>query len=270
MKIIYIAGTSHSGSTLLDLMLNAHPQIVSAGELQNLNRQLQYKNPDKKIYSPCSCGAPSLWECDFWRDVNEQTIEREGKSLDALNVSDYRNVKGQRSANTIVFEAIREVSGKNLIVDSSKSPRRLKHLLQLGEMEIYPVHLLRDPKGQICSVKRKHGGFFKHIFHYEVVHKQLFHRLKSVPHCFVRYEDLVSETELTLNRILEPIGLKFDPKQLLWAEQVKHQAAGNRVRRQRSSDLILDDKWRQNFNVLQKLAIDLGTLQSRRNLARTR
>ena len=44
MKVIYIAGTSHSGSTLLDLMLNAHPQIVSVGEMVNLNRQLTYKN----------------------------------------------------------------------------------------------------------------------------------------------------------------------------------------------------------------------------------
>lgn len=33
MRLIYIVGTAHSGSTLLDLILNAHPQIVSVGEL---------------------------------------------------------------------------------------------------------------------------------------------------------------------------------------------------------------------------------------------
>ena len=49
MKVIYIAGTSHSGSTLLDLMLNAHPEIISVGESINLPRHLGYKMPRKKV-----------------------------------------------------------------------------------------------------------------------------------------------------------------------------------------------------------------------------
>ena len=47
MRVIYIAGTSHSGSTLLDLMLNAHPAIFSAGEVLKLNRQLGIDPPRK-------------------------------------------------------------------------------------------------------------------------------------------------------------------------------------------------------------------------------
>jgi hypothetical protein len=60
MRVIYIAGTSHSGSTLLDLMLNAHPAIFSAGEVLKLNRQLGINHPRKQNSAPCSCGAPSL------------------------------------------------------------------------------------------------------------------------------------------------------------------------------------------------------------------
>ena len=37
-KIIFIASLSHSGSTLLDLMLNAHPEVVSVGEVKQLRR----------------------------------------------------------------------------------------------------------------------------------------------------------------------------------------------------------------------------------------
>ena len=59
MRVIYIAGTSHSGSTLLDLMLNAHPAIFSAGEVLKLNRQLGINHPRKQTGAPCSCGAPS-------------------------------------------------------------------------------------------------------------------------------------------------------------------------------------------------------------------
>jgi len=59
MRVIYIAGTSHSGSTLLDLMLNAHPAIFSAGEVLKLNRQLGINHPRKQNSAPCSCGAPA-------------------------------------------------------------------------------------------------------------------------------------------------------------------------------------------------------------------
>jgi hypothetical protein len=33
VKVVFIASASHSGSTLLDLLLNAHPDMVSVGEL---------------------------------------------------------------------------------------------------------------------------------------------------------------------------------------------------------------------------------------------
>ena len=89
-KVIYIAGTSHSGSTLLDLMLNAHPEIISVGELVNLARHLEYKKPHKKRYTSCSCGAPSLWQCDFWSRVNKATLQTEGKSIGELDVLNYR------------------------------------------------------------------------------------------------------------------------------------------------------------------------------------
>lgn len=90
MRVIYIAGTSHSGSTLLDLMLNAHPAILSAGEVLKLNRQLGIKNARKGTHAQCSCGAPSLWECRFWSGVDRRTRETSGKSLTDLDMLDYR------------------------------------------------------------------------------------------------------------------------------------------------------------------------------------
>jgi hypothetical protein len=50
MRVIYIAGAAHSGSTLLDLMLNAHPEIVSVGEVLKLNRQLGYRDKLRALF----------------------------------------------------------------------------------------------------------------------------------------------------------------------------------------------------------------------------
>ena len=173
MRVIYIAGTSHSGSTLLDLMLNAHPAILAAGEVLKLNRQLTIRKSRKGTPAPCSCGAVSLWECPFWSAVDRRTQEISGKSLTDLDMLDYRDEDGASAPNAVVFKAVAEASGKNFVVDSSKLPGRLSYLMRLTELDVYPVHLVREPKGQINSVARKHGGFLKHIFRYELVHEQL-------------------------------------------------------------------------------------------------
>ena len=269
MRVIYIAGTSHSGSTLLDLMLNAHPAIFAAGEVLKLNRQLGFKSARKQTHAPCSCGAPSLWECRFWSAVDRRTRETSGKSLTDLDMLDYGELDRASAPNAVVFKAIAAVSGRSFVVDSSKLPGRLSYLMRLEDLDVYPVHLVREPKGQINSVVRKHGGFLKHIFRYELIHEQIRRALKSVPHSVVHYEDLVRDPEQTLSSILRPLGLDFDRRQLDWAEAEKHEVAGNRMRFDATSELVLDESWRQSLSPLKQRAIDLGTLLSRQTLSKT-
>jgi hypothetical protein len=268
MRVIYIAGTSHSGSTLLDLMLNAHPAISASGELLKLNRQLKIKDARRGTHAPCSCGAPSLWECPFWSAVDRRTRDTAGKSLTDLDMQDY-GASGESAPNAVVFRAIADVSGKSFVVDSSKLPGRLSYLMRVKELDVYPVHLVREPKGQINSVVRKHGGFLKHIFRYELIHEQIRRALKSVPHSVVHYEDLVRDPRSALQSILHPLGLDFDPRQLQWAEAEKHEVAGNHMRFDATSDLVLDESWRQSLSQLQQRAIALGTLLSRQTLPKT-
>jgi len=269
MRVIYIAGTSHSGSTLLDLMLNAHPEIFAGGEMLKLNRQLQVKNTRRGTYAPCACGAPSLWQCAFWSAVDGRTRETVGRSLTDLDVRDQSELDPARAPNAVVFKAMSEISGKNFVVDSSKLPKRLSYLMRFKELDVYPVHIIRDPRGQIHSVRRKHGGFLKHIFRYELIHAQISRMLKSIPHSVVRYEDLVRDPATTLRGVLEPLGLSFDPRQLAWAEAVKHEVAGNHMRFDASSELVLDETWKRGLAPAQQRAIEFGTLLSRRTLPKT-
>jgi hypothetical protein len=88
-------------------------------------------------------------------------------------------------------------------------------------------------------------------------------KLKSVPHSTVRYEDMVRDPEQTLKRVLAPLGLKFHPLQLAWAEQPKHSFAGNHARFQTKSELVLDESWKYRLSRSQKLLIDFGTILSR-------
>ncbi|MGB6347638.1 MAG: sulfotransferase, partial [Methyloceanibacter sp.] len=230
---------------------------------------LQVKNTRRGTYAPCACGAPSLWQCAFWSRVDERTRATAGRSLVDLDMLDHSEVDAARAPNAVVFKAMAEISGKNFVVDSSKLPKRLSYLMRLKELDIYPVHIIRDPRGQIHSVRRKHGGFLKHIFRYELIHAQISRRLRSIPHSVVRYEDLVRDPAATLRSVLEPLGLSFDPRQLAWAEAVKHEVAGNHMRFYASSELVLDETWRRGLTPAQQRAIDVGTLLSRRTLPRT-
>ena len=110
---------------------------------------------------------------------------------------------------------------------------------------------------------RKHGGFLRHIANYERVHQRIRKALEGVAHSVVRYEDLVLQPEQTLGSVLEPLGLTFHPQQLSWAGQAKHLVAGNRMRRSKVSELILDEKWKDSLSFAQKLLVDIGTVGSR-------
>jgi hypothetical protein len=261
MKVIFVAGTSHSGSTLLDLMLNAHPDLVSVGEIVNLRRQFEFKNSRKRTFSKCACGAPSIMQCEFWSAVDRILRRKLDKSLQEI---DLRSPDKSGDTEIALFGAISEASGKNYIVDSSKNPSRLERLLRIPGLEVHPVHLIRDPKGHICSVKRKYGGFFKHILRYELIHERIRRSLGFTLHSVVQYEKLVVEPEETLRTILDPIGLQFHPRQLSWAEQEKHIVAGNRMRRHQESRLVLDEQWKTSLTGFQKALIDAATVFSQR------
>ena len=75
--------------------------------------------------------------------------------------------------------------------------------------------------------------------------------------------------EQVLGALMRQLGLSFDPRQLEWASQVRHNVGGNGMRRSNSSELKLDEKWRNEFSLMQKLAIDAGTLLGRYPFARS-
>ena len=264
VRVIFIASLSHSGSTLLDLMLNAHPELVSVGELKQLSRYARF---NKHKQAKCTCGKLSVWDCDFWKSVNDVTNRISGKTIADLNVEDYEEFVGFQKDNVLLFKAIAEVSSKHFIVDFSKSRVRLHLLLNNPELDVLPILLIRNPKGQICSMlqksKYKHLSIGRLMQNYVDTNRRVYRLIKDRPHHILRYEDLVTRPEDTLGSLMQSIGLSFDLGQLNWAAQERHNVGGNDMRQDSTSELMLDDKWRHELTLFQKLAIDLGTIFGR-------
>src|SRR5688500_13230575 len=88
IKIACIIGHGLSGSTLLTLLLGAHPEIATVGELVIAAR---YK--DDPIAHICSCGSPYR-ACPFWQAISHQMKAR-GFLFDVHNTRlDFRGQAG--------------------------------------------------------------------------------------------------------------------------------------------------------------------------------
>lgn len=282
MKIIFIASLSHSGSTLLDLMLNAHPEVASVGELKQLGRfarfekkrkqQKKYRKQKKRrqqeepLQHKCNCGAPSLMECDFWAGVSELTKVAVNRTIAELNVENYNDVASFDRDNVALFNAISAVSGANYVVDSSKDMRRLSRLIENKDNDVFPIFLVRDPKGQICSSLTNSASLTTLIARYVLTNREIYVLVKDRPHAVIHYEQLVQSPEPTLCSLMQKLGLAFDYRQLQWGTPVRHNVGGNRVRKRSSSILKLDDTWRHKLTISQKIAIDLLALPGRYGL----
>ncbi len=70
---LFIFSAGRSGSTLLDLMVGAHPQVASLGEITYLPRSI-------KRNAICSCGMPVL-ECGFWNTLMDSIHQRMGPDM---------------------------------------------------------------------------------------------------------------------------------------------------------------------------------------------
>lgn len=160
-KLIYISGSGRSGSTLLERILHSSPDVLALGELHCL-----WRLPADEI--TCSCGA-SFPEDGFWREVlavasldaaaiqelrhlEEMTcrsgfIARHGFSLERLAANE--EVRRFLDLQLRLFAGIAQVSGKRILIDSSKAGPRAWLLGTLSQVSI--VHLYRDPRDVILS-----------------------------------------------------------------------------------------------------------------------
>ncbi len=262
MKIVYVTGLGRSGTTLLDVLLNAHGAMVGVGEVHKLGsfaRLERQRNPRStdRIGNSCACGAEDIWQCPFWTRVNAELEARHGRKLDDLDL-EARDRATFRRDNRQLFEAVAAAGGVDAVVDSSKRVGRLGRLLRHPDLEVVPVQVLRDPKGRANSVRRRKGQVFRPTIQYSYRSLRLFALLFSRPHLVVHYERLASAPEVEMRRVMAYLGLPYDPAQVRdWASRENHNLAGNGVRTARDSEISLRETWEEDLGRWSRLGIDL-------------
>ncbi len=264
IRVIYISSCSHSGSTLLDMLLGERSAIVSVGEVANLSYYAQCRVKEKK--SPgrfgyaCTCGAESIHSCDFWQAVEDRLKKDVSRVLVDLDINSQDQSRFDID-NYALFSAVKAVSQASVIVDSSKSADRLRRLLKVDGLDVYPVHLVRDPRGQVCSIRKKRGTIVTRSLRYNRVNYAISRILsRRIPHYQLSYEYLCSNSEEAIARIMHFVGLSMESGLLCWNRKIRHNLGGNRMRMSDDTSIHLDEKWRQELSAFEKCIIRIVTV----------
>lgn len=215
----------------------------------------------------CTCGK-NLNECPFWSSVYAD-IPLKGhlkvyrRKLDLiLGRHRYFDHDGHLidpreylALNEKIYENIYRESGGKAIFDSSKYPNRAELLLKSDKLKLVFVHLVRDGRGVVWSLKKRYGGFWRAMFYWAKLNLSIdmISRRNDVDYVFVRYEELVRNPERVLDAILRRVGLSFEPGILDYRSKEHHQADGNELRLDLTNNKIKEDlAWKENLTWLEK------------------
>lgn len=279
MKTIsQIASTSYTGSTLLAILLGAHREIATIGELTGVGRKY-----DADTFE-CSCGA-MLKECEFFRAVRERVVSKGGEfnyqdfqtrfyglerrllrqflygslgngalevardSLRKLFPKAEKNIDLWKRQNGLFIESVLEECGCRVFLDAAKQRSRIEFLSAIPNNRFKVIHLVRDVRGYVNSARKNAGQDLrpaaKHWAHTHREIARIAERFK-IERKVVRYEDLCADTLLSLNEIFSFLGLEkqecyhFAPEEL--------HLFGNRMRLKRDVEIRLDESWKQELS----------------------
>ena len=254
--VLYIISRPHSGSTLLALLMNAHSQVISVGELKKLLQR-----------QTCTCHGVRPEDCPFWSQVAASVHESVGLPLHELALRDCNDEEKFVRDNQALYAALAQVGGHSFIVDSSKNLLRLKGLMRavsLGaQFDLIPIYLRRGPFGTLNSARRKREDLCVPIYDYNKYFFQSRRCLDGTHHSLVYYERLARNPRRELSRVMHEIGLSFEESQLTWRNAIIRDIGGNRMRRESSELIRLDQSWRRELSLRLKIKIFIQTLPVR-------
>ena len=290
--VVYVAGSSRSGTTLVERAVGAIPGACTVGEALDLFRQAL--RHDER----CGCGEP-LSACPFWAKVTAQapvlgdpdrvrrmehlqtTLVRQrrlprllARRLDPqlrTELGEYAEGYGE------IYRAAAQVAGATTVVDASKWPVQAL-ALWLGGLDVRVLHVVRDARGvahsQTKTVKRPQGrdeemGQMARrpvpstAARWTATQTQVaLLRRRGVPVGVVRYEDFVADPAAALRPALADAGVSVTAADLAHLRPgsadlpASHGISGNPSRFHSGEvPLRADEQWRTGLSRTEQLTV---------------
>jgi hypothetical protein len=301
-RLAYLLAASHSGSTLLAMLLGAQPGACTAGELKATHMG------DAASYR-CSC-RDKIRDCLFWKQVGKAMASRGFPGFDITTAGTsifetespyvrrllaplYRGgalemlrdlalsfsptwrarLADSNGRNLALIEALLEVTGARVVIDSSKMALRLKYLMQIPNLDLKVIRVIRDGRavsltymddwnfadsadpalrgggsGKLRpSVRETMAEAANEWKRSNESSDALTARIPASQWTKVRYEELCADPAATLKRLATFLDL--DPNQVtLDFHAVTQHVIGNGMRMDATSAIKLDERWKMHLS----------------------
>jgi Sulfotransferase family len=291
VKVLYITGWGRSGTTILDRILGQIPGFNSVGEIRYIWDRNFIGN------HLCGCGE-HFRDCPEWQaiindafgdfdavDPNRMIQMRDGltrtRHLAGLAVPGatrralWENAREYLTNLIALYKSIQRHYGCNVIVDSSKFPTYAFTLDILKEIDLYVVHLVRDPRAVSFSwLRRKlqpdtgtlqpmdeHGPLFSTLLwdSWNIATEMTWGK-RPERYMFLRYEDFVRQPRKAVQRILQRFGEPVTELPFVDDHTVRlgidHTCSGNPNRFQDGDvTLRMDDEWSRKMRPRDKYLV---------------
>ena len=246
--LLLIRGLGHSGSTILDLALGAHPQVVGVGEAvrvlarpapDEVGRGPQRLRGELRFERRCTCGELAD-DCRVWGPLLAWLPEHDDCSLEQ---------KFNRLIQSLATASPRWV------VESFQADQELVEAHSLGR-PVRVIQLTRDVRSWVHSESRRgverHGRGvgvgWRSLLRWWRVNRRLDQQLHRCGHPVFRlgYEELALAPEAALRGLCHWLELDFDAAMLQPGSHSKsHIVSGNRMRFEpgRSDAIRYDAAW---------------------------
>lgn len=227
--LVNVCGCGSSGSTLLSQILNQHSQIYSGDELGFFSKNVFYENYTlvkrwKWLISRYGISSRPYFDdmsvfrnLDFYRGLNHQFVWRAVSECDSI----YELAK-------LLEKNVLAIEKKQ--VWAEKTPENIYCIRHF--VEAFPdakvLHIVRDPRDTICSlVARGHTlTSAAETWLCSVAMIQPFVPLERVHE--IRYEDLVMDARLELEKICRFIGVPYEDQMLVPSGNIRQRGRRHR------------------------------------------
>lgn len=289
MKILFITGFGRSGTTLVDQILGQVEGFHSLGEAQyvwdrGLERNLL-----------CSCGVP-FRECPLWGPLAGELAA--GLDADALQrlarlrdrqgpvrtvargavrgrLPDRGDWERYRERTAALYRTIQRSTGSRVLIDSSKSPSHGLVLAGVPGVELYVLHMVRNPRAVAHSWRKRmvydgSGGEPMYMARLSLRHSALSWLSwnaaiellwsRRTRYLLLRYEDFVARPRRSLEEVLALVGedgaaLPFRGERTVELDTI-HSVAGNPNRFATGRvEIRSDDAWKGAMRASRQLAV---------------
>jgi hypothetical protein len=293
VRVLFVAGTGRSGSTVLSNLLGSMPGLTSVGELRYLwERGLGE-------HALCGCGAP-VPRCPFWSAVLRSAYAERPPDIPAILAADRRFLRLRTfpellrhggdahalgpQARAYIGELARVYRAlgahhPGVIVDASKLVSYAYLLRRVDGVDVHLLHLVRDPRGVAHSWSRRRNRAdrgtgtdqmgrespLKSAVLWDVWNAaaQWCWRRTADDYVRVRYEDFVADPAAALRPVLAMLGSTAQVP-VLSDGRVEiartHTVAGNPNRMHAGpTALTADDEWRTAMPTGRRLLVTAVT-----------